>query len=208
MLSGIIYREKEIFKHYFLNFVLSALSNFLLIVILFVIFKGGSYFDNLQQDGFLLLSYFLIVIQSQIFCIIYNNHAQRERIFEYTFLFFESKIALLFVRLFFIFILNIVPLVIFYFLSSFVFYDIKSIVVFILSVLLLSLNNIALSIAISNHGNRFISYFVQIFLIPLNWPIFILSTNSDNFSLIFFVFMVSIINGVVVSFFNKVNAID
>ena len=208
MLSLIFYREKEIFKNYFSTLILSIFSNFLFIIVLFVIFNGADFFNNGQEIDFLLVSYLLIIMQSQIFSIIYNHHDQKEKIFEYTFLFFENKLALIFVRLLFITIINIIPVVTFYLASSFVFQDLYSIALFALSVILISLNNLSLSVAISNVHGKFISYFLQIFLIPLNWPIFILSNHSDNMILVFFTILLVIANSVIVSFFNKVNILN
>ena len=208
MLSATFYREKEIFKNYFGNFALSIFSNFLFIVVLFVVFKGANFFNNLQENDFLLVSYLLIIAQSQIFFIIYNNHDQKEKIFEYTFLFFENKLALIFIRLFFVTFLSIIPLVIFYLISSFAFKDLYHVALFILSIILISLNNLSLSIVISNLSGKFISYFIQIFLIPLNWPIFILLNHSDNMILVFFSILLVITNSAIVSFFNKVNILN
>ncbi len=208
MLSLIFYREKEIFKNYFSTLILSIFSNFLFIIVLFVIFNGADFFNNGKEIDFLLVSYLLIIMQSQIFSIIYNHHDQKEKVFEYTFLFFENKLALIFVRLLFITIINIIPVVTFYLASSFVFQDLYYIALFILSVILISLNNLSLSIVISNAHGKFISYFFQIFLIPLNWPILIFLNYSNNAILIFFSILLAVVNSLIVSFCHKVSVIN
>ena len=111
-------------------------------------------------------------------------------------------------RLLFITIINIIPVVTFYLASSFVFQDLYSIALFALSVILISLNNLSLSVAISNVHGKFISYFFQIFLIPLNWPILIFLNYSNNAILIFFSILLAVANSLIVSFCNKVNVIN
>lgn len=199
--KAILYREFEIVKKYCISFILSYVSNAFFIIILFLIFRGIIFFEKLDQEGFLLISYLRVITQTQIFCAIYNQHDKQEKIFETVYLNFILRVKALFGRFIFVLFFNLLFLLEFYSWASFGFSTVEGILLFILTYIIIILNHISINHLVTNCGNKFITYFSQIFLLPINFSAFLIMKHTGNLILIIFSLFLSIANGLTVSFF-------
>jgi hypothetical protein len=201
--KAIFYREIEIAKKYCVNFSLSYFSNVIFVVILSLLFDVINFFPSLDQRSFLFISYTIVIIQSQIFCQIYDFHDKKERIFEYLYLTFRLRLTSLISRFTLVLFLNITFLLIFYFASSFVFNDIFQICLFVLSISIIIYNSLSINCIISNGTNKLIGYFLQILLIPINFSAFLILEYQNNLALWLFSVFFAVLNGIISAYFTK-----
>ena len=197
-LSALFYREKEIIKLNFWNLFLSYFGNFVFIFSLLIIFTSKNFHLNY------IIIYFSTISQSQLFLYIFNKIDEKEKIFDYSILTFKKQIEFVMIRFFSIFVLNLIFLILINFGLQ-IFYSensLDSIHILLMSNLIIILNTtIIYSIIFFNKG-RSLTNFALLFLIPCNLPaiIFFVDTNQN---LIYLVLLISIINLMIFSFFNK-----
>ena len=202
---AILYREKEITKKYFLNFLLSQFINTAFFTIVFLILGENDFSFERSQKTFLLVNYLTVSTQIQIFCQIYNLHDKQEKIFEQIYLTFKTKVQAFTARLSFLLAFNLIFFLVCCAVTQFKFENSQLLFVFSISLVILISNYLSIHSVVANNKNKFIIYLSQLLLLPLNLPALILIDNPQNLVLIVFSVLLSSINVLITCLFSKSN---
>jgi hypothetical protein len=192
-IKAIIFREWTIFKTHFADFGFSLLSNLVFVIFLFKVFGNIDLFNNLSRDHFHLIFFVTSIFQINFACFISRNCDKQEKIFTYSFLFFTQRLFLILFRTCFVSLIIVINLFITAICSGFFFT-----LPLVLCAFLLSMNYVSFSILNDERG--LMSNFFQIFLIPLNIPIFFLARGDVSLLFAISACAFVIVNWVVISF--------